>query len=32
MDIQGPKEFSASVQAQRDRIAAIAKVLGLTVH
>ena len=30
MDIQGPKQFSASVQAQRDRLAAIAKVLGLT--
>ena len=30
MDIQGPKQFSASVQAQRDRLAAIPKVLGLT--
>jgi hypothetical protein len=32
MDVQGPKQFSASVQAQRERIAAIAKVLGLTAH
>jgi tripartite-type tricarboxylate transporter receptor subunit TctC len=32
MDIQGPKQFSASVQTQRERIAAIAKVLGLTAH
>jgi tripartite-type tricarboxylate transporter receptor subunit TctC len=32
MDIQGPKQFSASVQAQRDRLAVIAKVLGLTAH
>jgi tripartite-type tricarboxylate transporter receptor subunit TctC len=30
MDIQGPKQFSATVEAQRDRIAAIAKVLGLS--
>jgi tripartite-type tricarboxylate transporter receptor subunit TctC len=30
MDIQGPKQFSASVQAQRDRLATIAKVLGMT--
>ena len=30
MDIQGPTEFAASVQAQRDRLAGIAKVLGLT--
>jgi tripartite-type tricarboxylate transporter receptor subunit TctC len=29
MDIRGPVEFAASVQEQRDRIAAIAKVLGL---
>ena len=29
-DNQGPKEFSASVQAQRDRLAAIAKILGMT--
>jgi tripartite-type tricarboxylate transporter receptor subunit TctC len=29
MDIQGPAEFTASVQEQRDRLAAIAKVLGL---
>ena len=29
MDIQGPKEFAASVQTQRDRLAEIAKVLGL---
>ena len=28
MDIQGPTEFAASVQAQRDRLAGIAKVLG----
>jgi len=30
MDIQGPAAFAASVQAQRDRITSIAKVLGLT--
>jgi tripartite-type tricarboxylate transporter receptor subunit TctC len=30
MDVQGPAEFAASVQAQRDRLAGIAKVLGLT--
>jgi tripartite-type tricarboxylate transporter receptor subunit TctC len=30
MDVQGPKQFSASVQAQRERLATIAKVLGLT--
>jgi tripartite-type tricarboxylate transporter receptor subunit TctC len=29
MDIQGPKEFAVSVQAQRDRLTEIAKVLGL---
>jgi len=29
MDIQGPKEFAASVQTQRNRLAEIAKVLGL---
>jgi len=29
MDIQGPAEFATSVKAQRDRLAAIAKVLGL---
>jgi tripartite-type tricarboxylate transporter receptor subunit TctC len=29
MDIRGPAEFAASVREQRDRIAAIAKVLGL---
>jgi tripartite-type tricarboxylate transporter receptor subunit TctC len=29
MDIQGPKEFAASVQNQRDRLAEIAKALGL---
>src|SRR3984957_3673069 len=29
MDIQGPKEFAASVQAQRDKLAEIAKSLGL---
>jgi tripartite-type tricarboxylate transporter receptor subunit TctC len=32
VDIEGPKQFSASVEAQRDRIAAIAKVLGLKAH
>jgi tripartite-type tricarboxylate transporter receptor subunit TctC len=30
IDIQGPAEFAASVQAQRERLAGIAKVLGLT--
>ncbi len=29
MDIRGPDEFAASVQAQRDKLAAIAKILGL---
>jgi tripartite-type tricarboxylate transporter receptor subunit TctC len=29
MDIQGPAEFAASVKAQRERLADIAKVLGL---
>jgi tripartite-type tricarboxylate transporter receptor subunit TctC len=32
MDIQGPKQFAATVQSERDRVAAIAKVLGLTAH
>jgi tripartite-type tricarboxylate transporter receptor subunit TctC len=29
MDIQGPKEFSASVKEQQDHLAVIAKILGL---
>jgi hypothetical protein len=29
MNIRGPAEFAAAVQAQRDKLAAIAKVLGL---
>jgi hypothetical protein len=29
MDIRGPAEFSAAVQEQRDKIADLAKLLGL---
>jgi tripartite-type tricarboxylate transporter receptor subunit TctC len=29
MDIRGPAEFAAAVQEQRDRLAGLAKVLGL---
>ena len=32
IDVKGPKQFLASVEAQRERLAAIAKVLGLTAH